>query len=222
MHTIELARRGYEVVGADLSAPMIERARENVTSAGVEARFVVAGFGEIAEKLALNPSISLRTSPVEGVGGPFDAVLCLGNSLPHVSSAGELGEALADFAAVLCPGGLLLVQNRNFDGVLACHERFMEPEARREGDREWLFIRFYDFNPDGTITFNMVFLHRDVEGKWFQRVEATELHPITHSELIASLTAAGFTNIVCYGDMQGTPFDLDHSPNLVVTARRKA
>jgi hypothetical protein len=36
------------------------------------------------------------------------------------------------------------------------------------------------------------------------------------------LSAAGFTDIVCYGNMQGVPFDLDHSPNLVVTARRMA
>jgi hypothetical protein len=36
------------------------------------------------------------------------------------------------------------------------------------------------------------------------------------------LTAAGFTDIVCYGDMQGASFDPDRSPNLVVTARRTA
>ena len=60
MHAIELAQRGYEVVGADLSAPMIERARENAASGRYgnlpyrgEVRFVVAGFGELAEKLAL-------------------------------------------------------------------------------------------------------------------------------------------------------------------------
>jgi glycine/sarcosine N-methyltransferase len=115
-----------------------------------------------------------------------------------------------------------LVQNRNFDAVLACRERFMGPEAHREGDREWLFVRFYDFNSDNTLTFNMLILRRDAEGKWSQQVEATELHPITHSELIASLIVAGFTNIVCYGDMQGSPFDLNRSPNLVVTAQRKA
>ena len=222
MHAIELARRGYKVVGADPSAPMIERARENAATAGVEARFVVAGFGDLAEKLALSPSISLRTSKVEGVSGQFDAVLCLGNSLPHVLSAGDLGDALADFAAVLRPGGLLLVQNRNFDAVLAHRERFMGPETHRESDREWLFVRFYDFNPAGTITFNMVVLRRDAEGKWSQQVEATVLRPLIYSELIASLTAAGFTDIVCYGDMQGAPFDPDYSPNLVVTARQMA
>jgi len=222
MHAIELARRGYKVVGADPSAPMIERARENAaalrqaqdSAAGVEARFVVAGFGDLAEKLAL--------SPVEGVGGRFDAVLCLGNSLPHVSSAADLANALADFAAVLRPGGLLLIQNRNLNAVLARRERFMGPEAHREGDREWLFLRFYDFHPDDTITFNMVVLRRDAEGQWSQQVEATELRPLVYSELMASLSAVGFGDVVCYGDMQGAPFDLDHSPNLVVAARRMA
>jgi SAM-dependent methyltransferase len=275
MHAIELARRDYKVVGTDPSVPMIERAREKGSVGDLaygEVRFIVAGFGELAEKLALSPALretcpepSRRAcpepgrrvegpvlspvegpvlspvegpvlspvegpvlspvegpvlSPVEGVSGPFDTVLCLGNSLPHALTAGDLSDALADFAAVLRPGGLLLIQNRNFDAVLARRERFMGSEAHREGDREWLFVRFYDFNPDGTITFNMIVLRRDAEGQWSQQVEATELCPLIYSELITSLTAAGFTDIVCYGDMQGAPFDPDRSPNLVVTARK--
>jgi len=66
LHAIELARRGYEVVGADLSSPMIERARENVITAGVEARFVVAGFSELAKKLALSPALSEVVSGLFG------------------------------------------------------------------------------------------------------------------------------------------------------------
>jgi len=259
VHAIELARRGYKVVGADPSVPMIRRARGKGSVRDLahgEVRFMVAGFGELAEKLALSPVLreacpepsprarpeqsrrarpeqSRRVegpvlspvegpvlSPIEGLSGPFDAVLCLGNSLPHALTADDLSDALADFAAVLRPCGLLLIQNRNFDAVLARRERFMGPEAHREGDREWLFVRFYDFNPDGTITFNMIVLHRDTEGQWSQRVEATELRPLIYSQLIASLTVAGFTDIVCYGDMQGAPFDPDRSPNLVVTARK--
>jgi glycine/sarcosine N-methyltransferase len=216
MHAIELARRGHQVVGTDLSAPMIERAKENASAAGVEARFVMAGFGELAEKLALSPALS----EVKGGSSPFDAVLCLGNSLPHVLSAEDLGEALADFAAVLRPGGLLFTQNRNFDAVLARRERFTGPEAHREGDREWLFVRFYDFNPNGTIIFNMVVLRRDAEGKWAQQVEATRLRPLVYSELIALLTAAGFTEIVCYGDMQGVPFEPENSGNLMTVAKK--
>jgi glycine/sarcosine N-methyltransferase len=219
MHAIELARRSYKVIGTDLSALMIEQARENAAAAEVEARFVVAGFGELAEKLALSTVLSEVEGIVEEGGGLFDAVLCLGNSLPHALGAEDLDNALVDFAAVLRPGGLLLVQNRNFDAVLARRERFMGPEAHREGDHEWLFVRFYDFNSDSTLTFNMLILRRDAEGKWSQQAESTEVRPLTHSELAASLTAAGFTKIVCYGDMQGAPFDPENSSNLITVAK---
>jgi len=219
MHAIELARRSYKVVGTDLSALMIEQARENAAAAEVEARFVVAGFGKLAEKLALSTVLSEVEGIVEEGGGLFDAVLCLGNSLPHALGAEDLDNALVDFAAVLRPGGLLLVQNRNFDAVLARRERFMGPEAHREGDREWLFVRFYDFNSDSTLTFNMLILRRDAEGKWSQQAESTELRPLTYSELVASLTTAGFTKIVCYGDMQGAPFDPENSSNLITVAK---
>jgi glycine/sarcosine N-methyltransferase len=204
MHTVALAQRGYDVVGADLGAGMIERARANADAAGVSVRFVVAGFGELAAR----------------IGGSFDALLCLGNSLPHLLTPSDLTAALADFAACLRPGGLLLVQNRNFDAILARRERWMEPQARREGEREWLFLRFYDFEPEGLLTFNMVTLRRESSGAWEQRVTTTRLRPLTQRELTAALTDAGFGDITCWGNMQGTPFDQQTSPNLVITAGR--
>ena len=73
MHAIELAQRSYKVVGTDLSALMIEQARENAAAAEVEARFVVAGFGELAEKLALSPVLSEVEGMVEERDGLFDA-----------------------------------------------------------------------------------------------------------------------------------------------------
>ncbi len=213
MHAIELARRGYEVVGADLSVPMIERARENAAAAGVRVRFLSAGFGELAGKLALSRELS----------DPFDALLCLGNSLPHVLDAENLVETLTDFAAVLRPGGLLLIQNRNFDALdKPAQGRWMEPQNHREGEREWLFLRFYDFEPDGTLTFNLVTLRREGAGNWSQRVTSTRLWPLRHEELTAAMVEAGFGSIVCYGDMTGLPFVPESSPNLVVTALRTA
>jgi SAM-dependent methyltransferase len=205
MHAIALAQRGYEVTGADLSAPMIERARENAAAADCEVRFVVAGFGELLEK----------------VGDGFDALLCLGNSLPHVLTAYGLHATLTDFAAVLRPGGLLLIQNRNFDAVVAARARWMPLQAHCEGDREWLFIRFYDFNSDGTLTFNVVTLRRDEVGEWTQQVEATTLRPLLHAELTDAIAAAGFSDIACYGDMTGAPFDPDASGNLIVAAKSR-
>ena len=186
MHTIALAQRGYETVGTDLSVGMVERARVNATTAepvlngagGVAARFEVAGFGELARTF--------------GVDAGFDALLCLGNSLPHLLTPTDLAAALYDFAACLRPGGLLLIQNRNFDAVLASRQRWMDPQSHREKDSEWLFVRFYEFESDGTLTFNMVTLRRGGVGAWNQQVTSTRLCPLRQEELTAALAEAGF------------------------------
>jgi glycine/sarcosine N-methyltransferase len=202
-HALALAQSGYQVVGADLSPKMIERAVANARAQGAPAEFLVAGFGELQAR----------------VGDGFDAVLCLGNSLPHLLTAADLAAALADFAACLRPGGLLLIQNRNFDRVLARHERWMEPQAHREGEREWLFLRFYDFEPDGLLRFNVVTLQRQGSGSWMQHTMASRLWPQRQAELVAALAGAGFMQVAAYGDLQGTPFDAAHSGNLVLTAQ---
>ncbi|HDQ70757.1 MAG TPA: class I SAM-dependent methyltransferase [Chloroflexi bacterium] len=204
MHTIALAQRGYEVVGADLSAGMVERARANADAADIDVRFETAGFGELARTFA---------------PGNFDALLCLGNSLPHLLTPESLAAALADFAACLRPDGLLLIQNRNFDAVMARGERWMEPQAYRERETEWLFLRFYDLQPNDKLTFNLMTLRREEAGTWEQHVTSTRLRPLRQAELTASLAEAGFDHVTCYGDMTGAPFDADRSPNLIVTAR---
>ncbi|MGB9870216.1 MAG: class I SAM-dependent DNA methyltransferase [Anaerolineae bacterium] len=204
MHAVALAQRGYRVAGADPSPGMIARARANAAAAGVEVRFEVAGFGELAARF----------------GRGFDGLLCLGNSLPHVLTREALRAALADFAACLRPGGVLLVQNLNYDRILSRRERWMEPQAHREGEREWLFLRFYDFDPDGLLTFHVVRLYR-AGGPWEQRVLSTRLGPLRQAELAAALKESGFPSIALYGDMQGLPFDPDRSPNLMIVAIRE-
>jgi glycine/sarcosine N-methyltransferase len=203
-HALALSKSGYTVVGADLSPKMIERAVANARAQGVAAEFAVARFGEVRAR----------------VGNGFDAVLCLGNSLPHLLTGSDLGAALRDFAACLRPGGLLMIQNRNFDRVLARGERWMDPQAHREGEREWLFLRFYDFEPDGLLGFNVVTLQRHGGGSWTQHNMASRLWPQRQAELAGALAASGFVQVASYGDLQGSPFDAANSGNLVLTARQ--
>ncbi len=204
MHAVALAQCGFSTSGADLSQGMIARALSNARSAGVQVRFEAAGFGTFAQVFGK---------------AAFDAVLCLGNSLPHLLTLPELVTALADFAACLRPGGMLLLQNRNFDAVLARHERWMEPQSHTQGDTEWLFQRFYDFDSDGLITFNMVTLKREGKAAWSQSTSTSRLRPLLRDELTSSLESAGFTGVTTYGDMAGNPFDPITSPNLVIVAR---
>ncbi len=204
MHAIALAQCGFTAAGADVSQGMVERARVNAISAGVNIRFETVGFGSLAGTFG---------------EGSFEAVLCLGNSLPHMLSAADLDAALADFTHCLKVGGMLLLQNRNFDAVLSQHDRWMEPQAHKEGETEWVFQRFYDFDPDGLITFNMVTLKRVGLGSWSQSISTSRLRPLLKDELISSLDRAGFTNSKTFGKMNGEAFDPKTSPNLVVMAR---
>ena len=205
MHAIALAQVGFEASGADLSVGMITRARENAQAAGLDLPFKAAGFGNVTATF-----------------GPesFDALLCLGNSLPHLLTPELLFQALTDFAHCLKPGGLVIIQNRNFDAVMAARRRWMEPQAACEGQIEWLFQRFYDFEVDGLLTFNIVTLRRENGGDWKQSIQSTSLRPLLAVELQGAVQAAGFESVTLFGGLTGSAFDPSASGNLVITALR--
>jgi SAM-dependent methyltransferase len=216
-HALALAERGYEVIGTDGSPGMVEQARANACDAGRgDMSFIVASFGELARTLCLARG---KIPDTEQTTSRFDAVLCLGNSLPHVLTPADLQVTLEDFGNCLRAGGLLLIQNRNFDAVLANRDRWMGPQSHQEGKTEWLFLRFYDFDPDGLLTFNVVRLRREQGNGWSQDVSSTWLWPLTEHELSAAVREAGFGDIRLYGDMGGASFDPGSSPNLVLAAR---
>lgn len=205
-HTLALAQAGFQAAGADFSAGMIARARENAQAAGVEVPFKLAGFGELAAAFG---------------AASFDALFCLGNSLPHLLTPQLLSAALADFALVLKPGALVIIQNRNFDAVMANRQRWMEPQSAREGQTEWLFQRFYDFEPDGMLTFNVITLRRESGGEWKQSLQSTQLRPLLSEEVQTAFQNAGFEAITCYGSLTGSAFNSESSGNLVVMARQR-
>ncbi len=202
-HTIALAQRGYEVLGSDVSEGMVSQARQNAAVVGVTATFLQAGFGELAGS----------------VKEPYDALLCLGNSLPSLLSEDALNGALADMAGVLAPGGLLVVQNLNYDRVWPQRERFMPLQTYHQGDEEWLFFRFVDFNPE-TLTFNMVILHKN-GAAWSYRAHVTELRPIFRDDVERLLERPGFTSMDFYGDYRFSPYQQNASSDLIVVARKE-
>jgi glycine/sarcosine N-methyltransferase len=204
MHAIALAKQGFQTAGADLSQGMIQKARLNAQAGGVEVHFEAVGFGGLADVFGKQR---------------FNALLCLGNSLPHLLSKSDLAAALSDFAACLNPGGLLLVQNRNFDAVLSRHERWMEPQSHREEAKEWIFLRFYDYLPDDLLRFNVLTLQREGQASWRQSAVESLLYPLRQAELSQALASAGFREITLFGNLAGAIFESQTSGNLVVSAR---
>ena len=205
-HSLWLAQHGYEVVGTDPSEEMLRQARSSADDApGV--RFIRAGLGDHAAK----------------VGGQFDAIICLGNTVPHVLNESELLSALCDLRAVLRPGGVLVVQILNYDRILAGRQRFLGLSAGLEGPDELLFFRFYDYpehlEPGSLLTFNVVVLRRTSAG-WHWRVDSTRLQPIRSGQLECLLLTAGFGEVRQYGSYAGEAFDRERSNDLIVVARR--
>ena len=127
-HALMWAGWGLDVVGADIDPSMLAQAEINrrevarsIEAVGGTITFVDAGFGTLESA---------------GLGG-FDAVTCTGNALPHVAGPAGLKEALEDFAAVLRPGGLLILHLLNHDRLLTEHLRAIPPVVREtdEGTR---------------------------------------------------------------------------------------
>lgn len=202
-HAIALAMAGFAASLADISPEMVQQARRNAVVAGVTLPAYQAGFGELVGVL----------------GASYDALLCLGNSLPHILDLAVLHRAIADMAAVVRPDGVLIWQIRNFERVLARQERFMGPQAWQTAEHEELFIRFYDFIPP-QVRFNLLHLHRQGNGSWNQTIEQTVLSPWTLVELSDALAGNGWEDLFVYGNLSGEPYQKEVSSDLVLVATR--
>ncbi|MBT3202383.1 MAG: class I SAM-dependent methyltransferase [Phycisphaerales bacterium] len=200
LFAIELARCGVTVVGSDISVGMLRSAPGAAEAAGVDTKLC-----------------SWLEAPMQGligrVSGDRDAVLCMGNSLPHLLTDDELKSAIEGFFKLLAPGGVVAIHLLNYSRVLSAAERIVG--ITRHGAKE--FVRFYDFNRD-MIDFNILEIDCDSEGRCSHKLSTTPLKPYLHSELCDALAAGGFGQIETFGDLQFSPFDPETSDTLLLVA----
>jgi len=144
-----LALHGFEVSASDASPEMVSRARE----LGVQAE--VRRWEELE-------------------GGPYDAVLCVGNSLTH---AEDRRKALTGMRGVARDGALLAVTSRNWERPQPAGEEIVERGGRRATVRRaWV---------PGALEIEVI-LDDEVYA------ERLAYWPFTHEELDADLRAAGW------------------------------
>jgi len=201
-HAITLAQKGYYTVGCDASPEMIARARANAEQEGVNVPFVVASFNELNK-----------------LKDKFDAVLCLGNSLPHLLTQKELKEALRQMRICLNPGGVLILQNLNYDLRLKKKPRFFAVH----GDEDTLVWRFADYGSK-FITFHTALFEKKIaksnprQVTWSVEVNSTRQKPLLKKDLQILLQQIGFKEIKFYGGMDGSRFNKKSSGDLVILA----
>lgn len=199
-HAIELARRGYRVSASDASAQMIARARKNAEREGTPFPIAVARFDELPKTFDT----------------PFDAVLCLGNSLVHVLNDDALAASLSAMRATLRKGGVLILHNLNYDKRWREKPRWFAVNAGVLDNVETLVWRFADYG-ESLITFNIALFANQREG-WSVDVQSTLQRPYPQSKLDAMLRRAGFCEVEFFGNLKGEPFDIEQSGDLVIVA----
>ena len=198
-HSILLAQLGVDMTAIDISPGMISSVRDHAAQRGLDVKTFVGSFEEIPEI----------------VGRSFDAVFSLGNSLAHAASNEELLSWLRVFASVLRPGGILFVQNLNYDRILAQREKVQS--TKEAGNKT--FDRLYDYEGDRVI-FNILTSERTRSGI-DRRRRAVSLLPLRRSDLLTALESAGFADVQAFGGISMSAFVPKTSKDLVVLARLK-
>ncbi|MFD1833402.1 class I SAM-dependent methyltransferase [Streptomyces desertarenae] len=173
-HSVTLAQQGFDVTAADGSAEMIARTRLNATRHGLSFPTVQADWRRLRES----------------VEGRYDAIVCLGSSFPHLFAEEDRRAVLAEFHEALNPGGMLIVDHRNFDSIRR-HRYQSSGNYYYCGNEASVSVahvddrlcRFrYDF-PDGG-------------------VHHLEVYPILTAELSSLLAEAGFESLQRFGDFR--------------------
>ncbi|MGV8084217.1 MAG: class I SAM-dependent methyltransferase [Coriobacteriia bacterium] len=210
-HAIEFAAWGLVVDAVDPDEAMLAQAASNVAAAagriaeeGGELRVTRGGFGELA-KLGL---------------GPVDALICTGNALPHVADHNALREALADFAAVVRPGGVIVLHLLNHARLLAARPRAIPPVVRDTADGGVrVFLRVIGYPEGDALDFDFLTLTRDLSGEW-SLTHRRSPHTALPVELLREeLQRAGFGDIEAFGGHDRHPLTAEDE-SVIVVARR--
>ena len=212
-HSIMFATWGLAVDAVDPDDSMLAQAEANIADAaeriagaGGVVTLTRGAFGELA-----------------GLGvGPADALVCTGNALPHVGSVEGLRTAFADFAAVVRPGGAIILHLLNHSRLLAKQPRVIPPVVRNTPDGLRVFLRVLDY-PDASdkISFDFVTMTRDSDGVWQLESRRSDHTALPPDLLQAELEAAGFDRVELLGGHDGHALT-DEDESVIVVARRTA
>ena len=95
--TIPVAQNGVDIMGADVSLPMLQSARAKAVTLGLKVPFVQADMRQFE------------------FGARFSAILIPGNSLLHLVTSKDLWQCLASVRRHLAPGGKLVFDISKWD-----------------------------------------------------------------------------------------------------------
>lgn len=191
-HTLALARQGFVATGIDRTAAYLATAAGQSRTEGLATRFE---HGDV--RTFVKP-------------GAFDAVISLYGALGLYEDPAEDRRVLANAFESLKPGGGLLLSLRTRQAIPV---GVREEDFREEAGLDLLEERVL---PAGTDRQAIHWVLYQGDDRYEFQLQVRLYEP---AELAAVLTAVGFTEIRCYADWAGTPYDRG-ATRMVAIARK--
>lgn len=177
---IALARRGFAVTASDGSESMVAEARRRLKQFGIELTALEARWEDLPERIP----------------GPFDLVLCLGNSIVHSESKSKMVANLRAIKQVLSPEGVLIVDSRNWELLYKARPRIVTAShaIQRRGIR-CLSLYIWTIPSDFVTSCRaeIVLLFEDGKSAISHHRHVIDFTPFRHSDLTDAIQAAGLT-----------------------------
>ena len=213
--SVYLAQRDHLVVANEVDARLRAIAEEYARHHGVKLSFHSHLWQDLPDNLPQ--------------GWRFDAVLCLGNSLCLVREAAARRQCIGALRDCLAPGGVLIVDERNFQAmldnateinadplgefppalkgdVMYCGVRVRGYPAAIDDKNAVVRWRFFRNQPAITSVAEMERDMKQIQGKDLQ------LHAFRHGELFSLLHEAGFAAIDVFADLEAVAEGVNTMP----------
>ncbi len=177
--SLGLAKLGFGIVGSDISANAIVRARSEAAARGVNAVFHVADMRE----LDCVPETD------------FDAVICMDNALPHLSSIDDAGTVASQAYAKLKNGGVFLASIRDYDRLIVERPSIQGPAFFRDDGQRRIVLQLWEWDDERRYTFHL-YITRETPGNgWTTHHGASQYRALLREELTSALQRAGFIDV---------------------------
>ena len=172
---IGLAGLGHRVVGSDVSARAVRRARRECAAAGVHAGLLVA---------------DMRDLPLED--SCADAVICADNAVPHLLADNDVLATMAQMNRVLRPGGTAIVTTRDYDRVLADPPASTLPQVFTSGGERVISFQLWAWRDEACIYDLEHFqVHESADGTRVTERRTATYRAYTRAALTQLAAAAG-------------------------------
>jgi SAM-dependent methyltransferase len=191
-HSIELARRGFEVTAVDRTALYLQEAKKKTDAEQLSVRFVQADMRDFCRQ------------------NSFDVVVNLFTSFGYFRDPNDDRKVLANIYASLKQGGQLLMELAGKEVLAGI---FRERDWRQENGTIMLEERQLT-DAWGGVTCRWIMLR---DGKMDEYRFSHRLYSAV--ELRDLVQSCGFSGVRIYGGLDGSPYD-DKAKRLVLAARK--